>query len=69
MTDTILLTGASSGLGLAIARELCASRNRLILTARESSLPQFAKAGIVESERIRLRPLDVTRSDQRRRVV
>ncbi len=69
MTDTILLTGASSGLGLAIARELCASRDRLILTARESSLPQFAKAGIVETERIRLRPLDVTRSDQRRRVV
>lgn len=67
---TILITGASTGLGLAIARRLLATTaHRLILTARDSSLPRFAAAGIAESERVWLRPLDVTRGKQRRAVV
>lgn len=73
MTDplqTILLTGASSGVGLALSRLLVPlQRYRLILTARATSIPRFAEAGIHETDRIRLRPLDVTDDDQRVAVV
>ncbi|TNF23419.1 MAG: SDR family NAD(P)-dependent oxidoreductase [Deltaproteobacteria bacterium] len=66
----VLLTGASSGLGLVIARQLLArGRHRLILTARESSLSRFAAHGVHASEHVRLRPLDVTHADERRAVV
>jgi short-subunit dehydrogenase len=68
--QTLLVTGASTGLGLAIARRLIArTDHRLVLTARESSLARFAAAGIHESERIWLRPLDVTAGRQRAAVV
>jgi short-subunit dehydrogenase len=65
----VLLTGASTGLGLAIARRLLATPHRLLLTARESSLPRFAAAGIAESERVHLRALDITSAAERQRVV
>jgi short-subunit dehydrogenase len=67
--DTLLLTGASTGLGLALARRLLGSSYRLVLTAREQSLERFAAAGIAESENVHLRPLDVADSEQRHRVV
>lgn len=67
--STVLLTGASTGLGLAIAEKLIATRHQLILTARESSLPRFAAAGIKESDRVALRALDVTSATERQRVV
>jgi NAD(P)-dependent dehydrogenase (short-subunit alcohol dehydrogenase family) len=66
----VLLTGASRGLGLAIARALIAShRYRVVLTAREDSLGRFTAAGIFEGEHIRLRALDVTSAEQRLTVV
>ncbi len=67
--ETVLITGASTGLGLALARRLVDSDYRLILTARASSMHRFAEAGIAPSERIWLRPLDVTDAEQRVRVV
>lgn len=68
--DVVLITGASTGLGLALARLLLAeTRYRLILTARRSSLARFAAAGIVESDRVWLRPMDVTDDAERRAVV
>ena len=66
---TILVTGASSGLGLALTLRLLETEYRLVLTARESSLHRFADHGIQESERVRIRTLDVTDADQRERVV
>lgn len=66
---TVLVTGASTGLGLALAHKLIASPHRLILTARAGSLPRFAIAGIHETERVHLRALDVTSAEERRRVV
>jgi short-subunit dehydrogenase len=58
-----LVTGASTGLGLAIARELLArTEHHLFLTARSSSLERFAEAGLVDGERVSLRPLEVTDS-------
>lgn len=66
----VLVTGASTGIGLALARRLLARADlRVVLTARASSLPRFAAEGIVESDRCRLRALDVTSSDDRQRVV
>jgi short-subunit dehydrogenase len=65
----VLITGASSGLGLAIARFLIQRDYRLILTARSSSLGRFKKYGIEESEGVWVRPLDVTNADERKAVV
>ncbi|MGB5283911.1 MAG: SDR family NAD(P)-dependent oxidoreductase, partial [Polyangiales bacterium] len=45
---TVLITGASTGIGLEIARALSRTRYRVILTARQSSLPRFDSHAIVE---------------------
>ncbi|MFT6362704.1 MAG: short-subunit dehydrogenase [Planctomycetota bacterium] len=58
--DVVFITGASTGLGLALAQLLIKkTEHRLVLTARKSSLPRFAEAGIDASERVMLLPLDV----------
>jgi len=67
--EVLLLTGASTGLGLALARRLLDSPYRLILTARSGSLERFAAEGIAEDERVHLRALDVASSAERHRVV
>ena len=67
--QTVLITGATQGIGLATARRLLDTHHRLILTARESSLGRFAEAGIVPSDRVRLRALDVRDDAQRRALV
>ncbi len=67
---TVLITGASTGLGLAIARRLMSrDTHRLILTARASSMARFAKEGIVETDRLWLRPMDVTVAEERQAVI
>ena len=66
---TILLTGASTGLGLAVAQQLVRTPHRVILTAREQSLKRLAEAGFVESDRLWLRTMDVTDAVQRARIV
>lgn len=60
----VLLTGASTGLGLAIARQLTGQPYRLLLTARRESMDRFRRGGLIESDQIRLRPLEVTRPDE-----
>lgn len=67
--QTILITGASIGLGKAIAQELLKTDHHLILTARESSLKRFDEIGITQSDRIWLRPLDITDENQRIAIV
>ncbi|MCG8420123.1 MAG: SDR family NAD(P)-dependent oxidoreductase [Proteobacteria bacterium] len=67
---TVLVTGASAGLGLALARLLVDHTDyRVILTARTRSLDRFTRAGIVASERVWLRGMDVVDPTQRRLVV
>jgi short-subunit dehydrogenase len=61
----VLVTGASTGLGLALARRLLRTEHRLVLTSRKESLGRFAEAGIAENERVRIRALDVTVLEQR----
>ena len=65
----VLVTGASTGLGLAIAQLLSRADYRLILTARPSSMHRFAEAGVTETSRVWLRPLDITVAGERRRTV
>jgi len=69
MAQTVLVTGASTGLGLAIARALMARNYRVVLTARPASMHRFADLGIVEGPRVWLRPLDVTVAEQRVAVI
>jgi NAD(P)-dependent dehydrogenase (short-subunit alcohol dehydrogenase family) len=63
--ETVLVTGASTGLGLALAKKLLGGSWRLVLTARESSLGRFAAEGISGGENVFLRPLDVTSARER----
>ena len=64
-----MITGASTGIGLATARALCGTKYRVILTARQKSLPRFAAHAIEESARVRIRPLDVTNPEEREAVL
>jgi hypothetical protein len=66
---TVLVTGASTGVGLALGKVLAKTDYRLILTARQSSLPRFEAHELRESDRLRIRPLDVTAPEQRAAVV
>lgn len=63
---TVLVTGASTGLGLALSELLIEATDfHLVLTAREKSLGRFAQEGIIENERVWIRPLDVTMTSER----
>lgn len=66
---TVLITGASTGIGLAIARALTKTDYRVFLTARQSSLPRFETHELRESEHVRIRALDVTSLEQRTAIV
>jgi len=65
----VLVTGASSGLGLALALRLARGPWRVVLTARSASLSRFPRAGLVPDERLEILALDVTDSGQRRAAV
>jgi short-subunit dehydrogenase len=61
----VLLTGASTGLGLSIAKKLLKEDFFLVLTSRGSSLGRFGENGISASDKVWIRELDVTNNDQR----
>lgn len=65
----VLITGASAGLGLAIARALVKTDHNVYLTARRNSLPRFDMHEVRESGRVRIRALDVTSVEQRAAIV
>ena len=65
----VLLTGASSGIGLSLAEKLSRLPYRVIATARESSLASLHSAGLGECENIIIRSMDVTIDEQRKSVV
>jgi hypothetical protein len=59
MPQVVLITGASVGVGLEIARLLRGTGRHLILTARPASLGRFADVGFSDAENVWIRPLDV----------
>jgi short-subunit dehydrogenase len=65
LQKVILLTGASTGLGLTIAKKLIKENYHLVLTARPSSMERFKTCGIEEADNVWFRPLDVTDQEQR----
>lgn len=60
----VLVTGATTGIGLALAKVMLRGDWRLVLTASEASLTRFKQRGIVENERLWVRALDVTKPEQ-----
>jgi NAD(P)-dependent dehydrogenase (short-subunit alcohol dehydrogenase family) len=65
----VLVTGASTGIGLALLRQLIRQPYRIVATARRESLDRFAALGIRSSPELLLRPLDLTRYDEHKAVV
>ena len=56
----VLVTGATTGIGLATLQTLRTRRFRVIATARGRSIDRFHELGIHEDDSLRIRPLDVT---------
>ncbi len=65
----LLLTGASSGLGLNLAKKLLTEEYHLIFTARESSLGRFQEEKIFANDNLWIRPLDVTSHNERMNLI
>jgi len=59
----VLVSGASTGIGLVLLKQLQQFDFRVVATARKESLSRFASAGIKESEKLIIRALDVTEFD------
>ncbi len=65
----VLVTGCATGIGLAIAKLLHQHEEyRLVITAREKSLQKLYDE-FLESDRLLIRPLDVTKEEERIRLI
>jgi NAD(P)-dependent dehydrogenase (short-subunit alcohol dehydrogenase family) len=65
----ILVTGASTGIGLALVRQLAGQPYRVVATARRQSLDRFATLGVHAAPSLWLRPLDLTGFDEHKAVI
>lgn len=65
----VLVTGTSSGIGLALAHRLAKLPYRVVATARKDSLRHLKESGLREQENFWMRPLDVTCAEARHAVV
>lgn len=66
MSRVALITGASRGLGLALARELAQRRWRLVIDARSADALEAARAELARHGEVRALPGDVTDPAHRR---
>lgn len=65
----VLLTGASSGIGLSLARKLWKSSFRVAITLRESSFHKIKDEVFKETDRFLILPLDINYGTERRNVI
>lgn len=65
----VLVTGTSSGVGLALAQRLARLPYRVVATARKKSLQHLKVSGLYEHENFLMRSLDVTCAEARRAVI
>ena len=65
----VLVTGVTSGIGLALARRLWNSEFRVVATGRKESLRKIAREEFHENERFLIRPLDVTIEAERQAMI
>jgi len=68
-SPVVLVTGATTGIGLALVKRLQKRGFRVVATAREPSLGRFGSNGFETNERTMIRALDVTDFDQQAQVV
>jgi len=68
-TLVVLITGASTGLGLAIARAFQKYPVHLILTARQGSLKRFEQTEFSTNEHCWIEPLDITKAQEREQLI
>src|SRR5690606_41959294 len=61
---TVWLTGASSGIGLAMAEQLAAAGARLILTARRADVLEHVRQNLPNPDLHRVLPLDLSQPEQ-----
>ena len=66
---TILVTGAASGIGLALVRRLWASDYRVVVTARAPAMDRWEGEPFDDNDRFMLRAMDVTSATDRQAVV
>src|SRR5262245_16295562 len=60
MSKTVLVTGASRGIGLEIVRQLAARKATVILACRDAQKGKKAIASLQEKDHVEILPLDVT---------
>ena len=64
--ETVLITGANSGIGLEFARQYAADGWTVIATHRRSAVPETLAALVAEYPAVRVETLDVTNLEQAR---
>ncbi|MCP5144781.1 MAG: SDR family oxidoreductase [Gammaproteobacteria bacterium] len=64
MAQTVLITGANSGLGLEFARQYAAKGWHVIATHRRSSIPETLATLAAEHDNVRIERMDVTNEAQ-----
>ena len=64
--ETVLITGANSGIGLEFARQYAADGWTVIATHRRSEIPETLAALVAEHPQVRVETLDVTNVEQAR---